>query len=245
MCRMFAVVSKTPISPSLLWDFQILAEIGKVPKGSRSGHRDGWGIVHYKDEEPRYLGRQPNNAFCNEDYMKVCERLAESQVAGTLLAHLRKRSIGPKTIENTAPFVRDKWCFAHNGSIRPYFCVPVEGERENMTDSERFLLLLLQEKQRTNRSVEQILKRVVPCMRMIFKEYTSLTFLLSNGKDVYAYRDFRENKDEDYYNLMYSKENNMILFAQEPLWKKSWVAIPNKCLVKADQELKITGPVEI
>lgn len=84
-----------------------------------------------------YLGRHPKNAMKDQRYEEACENLDKWQGSGVLLAHLRKRSVGSATLENTSPFTSENWCFAHNGTIRNFF-VEVEGERQDMTDSERF-----------------------------------------------------------------------------------------------------------
>ena len=73
MCRMLGIISRKPVSSSYLKDFRVLAEKGKVPKGAKEpGHRDGWGIVYYGGQMPRYLGRQPTNAMEDEGYGKAC-----------------------------------------------------------------------------------------------------------------------------------------------------------------------------
>ncbi|MFQ5758164.1 MAG: hypothetical protein ACE5IF_00640 [Candidatus Bathyarchaeia archaeon] len=69
MCRMLGIISRKPVPSIYLKDFRVLAEKGKVPKGAKEpGHKDGWGIVHYDDQIPRYLGRGPTNAMEDERY---------------------------------------------------------------------------------------------------------------------------------------------------------------------------------
>jgi len=237
MCRMLGIISRKVVPSSYLRDFRVLAEKGKVPRAATPGHRDGWGIVYYDGRKPMYLGRQATNAMEDERYEKACENLDKLQIFGVLLAHLRKRSVGSATIENTSPFISGTWCFAHNGTIRN-FLAEVEGEREDMTDSERFFRLLLQENKRTEGIIEETIGPVIKRVVGLY-EYSSLTFLLSDGDGLYAYRDFSDTKMEDYYGLMYAKTGDMVIFTQEPLWKKDWVDVPNKCLVSVNKELRI------
>ncbi len=238
---MLGIISRKPISSSYLRDFRVLAERGKVPKGATPGHKDGWGIVYYDCQRPRYLGRQPTNAMEDERYGKACESLDKLQISGILLGHLRKRSVGSATLENTSPFVSGNWCFAHNGTIRE-FLAEVKGERADMTDSERFFRLLLQENERAGGVTEEAIRRVVDRVAVVYA-YSSLTFLLSDGDSLYAYTDVSDIAMEDYYKLMYAKTSDMVIFTQEPLWEKKWVDVPNKCLVSVNKELGIT-PIE-
>lgn len=239
MCRMLGIISRKPVPSSYLRDFRVLAEKGKVPGGARLGHRDGWGMVYYDSRRPRYLGRQPTDAMKDERYGKACEDLDELQISGILLAHLRKRSVGSATLENTLPFISGNWCFAHNGTIRDFFA-EVEGERTDMTDSERFFRLLLQENERIRGVIEETVGRVVDRVAGSY-DYSSLTFLLSDGDSLYAYRDISDVGMEDYYRLMYAKNGDMVIFTQEPIWKKKWVDVPNKCLVSVNKELRTTS----
>ena len=237
MCRMLGIISRKPVPSSYLRDFRVLARKGRVPKGAELGHKDGWGIVYYDGRKPRYLGRQATDAMEDKRYEKACENLDRVQISGVLLAHLRKRSVGSATFENTSPFLRETWCFAHNGTIRDFFA-EVEGEREDMTDSERFFRLLLQENERTRGVIEETIGRVIDKVTGIYN-YSSLTFLLSDGESLYAYRDVSDREMEDYYGLMYARNDDMVIFTQEPIWKKKWVDVPNKCLVSVNKELRI------
>ena len=236
---MLGIISRKPVSSSYLRDFRVLAEKGKVPKEAEPGHKDGWGIVYHDGRRPEYLGRQPTDAMEDERYGKACEDLDKLQLSGVLLAHLRKRSVGSVTLENTSPFISGNWCFAHNGTIRDFFA-EVEGAREDMTDSERFFRLLLRENERTGGLIQETIGRVVDRVVDLY-DYSSLTFLLSDGDSLYAYAVVSDVVMKDYYNLMYAKTNGMVIFTQEPIWKEKWVDVPDKCLVSVNKELQITS----
>lgn len=121
-----------------------------------------WGIVYFDDEVPIYLGIQPTNALEDERYDRALERLEILRISGVLLAHLRKRSVGAVSLENTLPFIRRKWCFAHNGAIYDFH---VEWEREGATDSKRFFRLLVREIENDYSRVEDTIGRVVTDIR--------------------------------------------------------------------------------
>jgi predicted glutamine amidotransferase len=236
MCRMLGILSNKPISPLLLSDFRSLAENGKVLKGSQPGHQDGWGIVCYNEGFPIYLGRQPNSAMSDE-FVKACKQFSQRPSIGPVIAHLRKASseYGERILENTAPFIRDKWSFAHNGTIHK-FNVEVSGAR-GTTDSEKFFLLLLRE-MADGGSIENAIEKTVDQIRKSFR-YTSMTFLLSNGNKIYAYREYSKPDDGDYYNLMYAVDKNTVIISQEKTWLRDWVVIPNGSLAKVQENLEV------
>ena len=79
-----------------------------------------------------------------------------------------------------------------------------------MTDSERFFRLLLQENERTGVVIEETIGRVVDRVAGVYN-YSSLTFLLSDGDSLYAYADVSDIGMEDYYRLTYAKNDDMVI----------------------------------
>jgi hypothetical protein len=53
---------------------------------------------------------------------------------------------------------------------------------------------------------------------------------LSDGKSIYAVRDFADRKNEDYYTMYYSALEDGIVFCQEKIIESNWVSIPNRTL---------------
>lgn len=239
MCRMMAIMSKRRISSSFLHDFRLLAEKGDVlPIAKEPGHKDGWGLVCYQEHHPLTLDRQPTDAMSDSRYEEACDYLDKLPVRGILLAHLRKASEEYRDVclENTAPFVRDDWCFAHNGTIRR-FKEEVKGLK-GTTDSERFFLILLEEMEENKLSIESAIAKTVHKVRESYR-YSSMTFLLSNGTRIYAYREYLDPKYSWYYNLMYAVDKNMVLVSQQKIWYRDWVTIPNRTLVTIFKNLKV------
>jgi len=234
---MLGIVSRKSIPACYLRDFRKLANIGKVPKGAKEpGHKDGWGIACFDGGVPIYLGIEPTNAFKDERYDKALRKLEKSQISGVLLAHLRKRSVGAVSLENTLPFIQGQLAFAHNGTIYD-FNVKVEDEGKDTSDSKRFFRLLIQEIENSCNRVEDAIERVVTTIRKTYR-YSSLTFLLSDGTKLYAYRDYSQVKNGGYYGLMYTKNAHILLLTQEPIWEKDWTIVSNRCLVVVDKELR-------
>lgn len=225
---------------SYLRCFRELAEIGKVKADAKSGHRDGWGIVYYRDGTFSYAGREAANALDDEKYEQACKTIEKSKPS-MVLAHLRKASAGSKKRENTHPFVYKKWSFCHNGTIKKSetgdFQEPLRNlKMEGDTDSERFFKLVV-ERIENGEAAQDAIKNLVRSVRSEYSKTTSLTFLFSDGKAVYAYREY--NTDSDYYTLFYSKEKEYVLFSQEKRWKTSWEEILNRNLVVVDEDLRI------
>jgi len=234
---MLAIMSKRRISSSFLHDFRLLAEKGDVlPIAKKPGHKDGWGIVGYQNHTQIRLGREPKNAMEDPKYEEACERVDQLGLIGSLMAHLRKASKGKVSQENTAPLTRDEWCFGHNGTIKN-FDISINGLKGE-TDSERFFLLLLSRIVNDSTSVEKAIEKTVREIRHSY-EYSSLTFLLSNGVRIYAYREFSDPRDSWYYNLMYAIDKDMVLISQQKIWYRDWATIPNKTLVTVMKNLKV------
>lgn len=98
--------------------------------------------------------------------------------------------------------------------------------------------MLVQEIETRGSCVEGAIQCVVNNIKSTYK-YSFLTFLLSDVAKLYAYRDFAQAKDEEYYGLMYAKEDELVLFSQEPIWSKDWVIVSNRCLVVVNGDLGI------
>ncbi len=76
---------------------------------------DGWGIATYEDGTVR-IRRDAAAAHISEEFRSA----AEDTAAPTLLAHVRRATIGAMVIQNTHPFSWGRWAFVHNGTV-PYF----------------------------------------------------------------------------------------------------------------------------
>lgn len=211
--------------------FQKLATCGMVPGRVKPGHSDGWGMVTWSDGRPLYLGREPNDAAIDPRYKQACTRIHQLNLKSPLIVHLRKASVGLKIRENTHPFVIDEWAFAHNGTIR----------RLNLkvkTDSQWFFESLMREYSSNGKRMIEAIQNEVRLVHEIYP-YTSVTFILSNGKVVYAYRDC--SKNDNYYGLYYTTEDDKLVICQEKIFSSNWREIPNGDLfrVSADRSYEV------
>jgi len=243
MCRMTAIVGEYSGRREFLLAFRELAVTGKVGVKSKpnSGHRDGWGLVCYNGS-PRYLGRSPEDASSDRGYLAACDSLAGAHHSRVVMGHLRKASVGVRSLENTQPFLRGKWSFAHNGTIySPRF-------REGDAASDTVVLfdrlrVAIEDKDPSVSPESTILETVRNIRNEIMsnpddsrRTYSSLTFLMSDGVSLYALRDFASQSDTDYYTLHYLQVDHAMILCQEQIIPGEWKSIPNKSLATVDPQ---------
>ncbi|MCS6798771.1 MAG: class II glutamine amidotransferase [Myxococcota bacterium] len=107
MCRLFGFRS---ILPSRVHRSVVAAD-SSIARLSRE-HRDGWGVAYYVDGVP-HLTKSPTAAFDDQ----IFHRLSGVVRSQTVLAHVRRATVGARTVLNTHPFQYGRWVFAHNGEI--------------------------------------------------------------------------------------------------------------------------------
>ena len=229
MCRLLGVVPKgaSSVDPHLLELFRGLALKGMVKPGSAPGHCDGWGIVAWGIFSPYYLGREPVDASSDPKYEEAISKIRNGSLTSPMIAHLRKASIGTKRVENTHPFVRENWAFAHNGTIRKL-------NLKDSTDSEWFFNCVIDELKSCNRDPITAIARQVEAVREVYR-YSSMNFLLSDGLTLYAYRDCLDNPE--YYTMFYTKTKDAFVVCQEKIFEGQWKELENGQLLSIDRRL--------
>jgi glutamine amidotransferase len=195
MCRMLAIVA------SEATHFRFC--LNQAPRSLESLSRDhphGWGIAVYDGNEPGWrLHKEPLCASEDERFFEV----AVSSHGHSLIAHVRKRTVGPVRVENTHPFRQGRWVFAHNGTIQDVDVLRREtsdarlAEVRGDTDSEIFfayLLSLLDASGQTEGGApDVVLATLADAVRRHLSDTSlgAMNFLLSNGEDLYAFRQGR------------------------------------------------------
>lgn len=111
-------------------------------------HADGWGIGYYDNGTP-HVERRTTAAYRDLHFSATAERV----YARTVIAHVRRATVGRASEFNTHPFTCGRWMFAHNGTVRPFPRVRplLEGQiekamlrqRRGTTDSELLFYWLL------------------------------------------------------------------------------------------------------
>ncbi len=125
MCRLYALRANEPtrVECSLVHSQNALME---QSAGDAEGlvHGHGWGVADYTDGVPM-IEKQVWAAYDGEHFSKKAARV----YAHTVVAHVRRATVGVQTIENTHPFVHGRWVFVHNGTIPNFLIV-----RDRMID---------------------------------------------------------------------------------------------------------------
>jgi glutamine amidotransferase len=78
-------------------------------------HSDGWGLAYYIADSPHVIKSVMPAA---KDH--IFQRLSGVVASETVLAHLRKATVGEVNILNAHPFQFGRWVFAHNGEVRDF-----------------------------------------------------------------------------------------------------------------------------
>ena len=253
MCRLFGSRSRLPSGVS----HELLHGANALRVQSRE-HPDGWGLGWYEDGAPRVV-RSLTPAHGDGEFETASSFLR----AETVVAHVRKASIGRISEENTHPFQRGAWLFAHNGTIPGWeevqprleelIAPALRGELRGQTDSERcFLLFLSRLSRRCDparadvRSAAAALSETVAAVRRVAApgEPASTTFLATDGRLLLSCRVgrplFVSSPEPDAEGRC-----DYVAVASEdpgeppPGGRRAWRALPEESLVSVDEELRL------
>jgi predicted glutamine amidotransferase len=107
MCRLVGVVASEVTEFGL-----VLREAPRSLAHLSEKHPDGWGVAAHGAREWRIDKGTERASLCTR-----FEALASRSRGTVLIAHIRQKTVGGTRLENTHPFARDGWVFAHNGTI--------------------------------------------------------------------------------------------------------------------------------
>ena len=161
MCRQYCFVAneETKIECTLVHAQNALMLQSRSDMRGRA-HPDGWGVSVYEDFLP-VVERRTKAAYEDLHFSAAAERV----FASTVVAHVRKATVGRPALENTHPFTFQCWTFAHNGTVTAFdtvknalFAEVPARLRENIrgtTDSELLFHWLLGRMQQAGISPDQ------------------------------------------------------------------------------------------
>lgn len=205
MCRIFGFRS---VIPSMVHRSLVEAENALCTQSRR--HPDGWGVAYYVDGSPHVV-KSAASALSDALFQKVSNIVSSE----TVIAHIRKATVGPTTILNSHPFQYGRWILAHNGTIPEFDTVRAKlhaliaprllrfilGE----TDSEVIFFLFLTELSKYGKLCDAIgsnevalaLRETVARVREIADTRpnvapAALTLLVSDGTNLVATRNGRQ-----------------------------------------------------
>lgn len=256
MCRLLAAVASevTHFRLSLKEAPRSLAFLSRE-------HRDGWGIGVYSQGGGWLLQRGTDCAHEDDDFHEV----AAGSCGEILIAHVRKRTVGPITLENTHPFEKSGWVFAHNGTIEDidWVASQVSPERKaalgGQTDSEIFFAFLLTRLDEARigangdgNATDGVLARALRDLHRRPK-LGACNFLLSNGRTLFAHRSGRtlfllERRPGDAVRVersssetgavvetAWSPARQAVLIASERITDEPWREIEERALLRVDR----------
>lgn len=248
---MMGIVAPHGLDASLVARFRWQAR-GHVAPGDTPGHADGWGIVYYEAGRPAYAGRSTADAATDALYDVSLADLQKRRPAGPLLAHVRKASAGALGVDNTHPFTHGRWAFCHNGTVfglaeettRPAGRAGIRGVAPEGESDSRALFALLTDDLDAGREPEDAIARLVE--RIDALRYTSLTFLLTDGRSVWGLRKVGNVDEEcrpnacspDYYTLGVARIGDQTVVSQEQgfLDVGHWRVVPDAHVVRVDPD---------
>lgn len=208
MCRLYGFMANEPtkVDCSLVFAQNALMMQSRVDESGRD-HADGWGIATYQDGKP-VLQKKTTAAFVGQHFSAAAEKV----YSNTIIAHVRKATVGETSVQNTHPFVSGVWAFAHNGTVTGFDQVRRQMEQETkpelqkqrlgQTDSEQYFVWLLShlldsqldpnDTGSDSEFVELFRKQVIQlderCRTAAPDETPRLNFLLTNGRVMFACR---------------------------------------------------------
>jgi len=175
-------------------------------------HPDGWGIaIHDADGSASTSRSSAKVAGDTWRLYKGVERAGEDrrfhEIAArchgrVLVAHIRQKTVGPTRLENTHPFARDGWVFAHNGTVQNTQILHTRCSKARLdeiqgdTDSEllfAYLLTRLDERSLLRLHGEASRASAMALIEEVTKELRAeaigaFNFLLSDGVTSFAHR---------------------------------------------------------
>jgi glutamine amidotransferase len=226
-------------------------------------HANGWGVATYEDHHP-LIERQAWAAYHGEHFRRAAARI----YSRTVLAHVRRATVGPPALENTHPFTHGPWSMAHNGTlpafdaVRPRMLEQISGAHRTaiagVTDSEHvFRLLMSRHDAEPKRPMTEILRWTVSdiagwCREAAPDARLGLNLLLSDGDDLMATRIGRTLFHVE-RNGVYDCEicgfphihhdtgidHRATVIASEPISHERWQEVPEGALMEIGADLEL------
>ena len=240
MCRLLAIAAESPVrfQTCLCQAPRSLASISRE-------HPDGWGTAVYKPDTGWVIEKRTACAARDQRFSSIASEL----VGQMLLAHVRQRTVGAVSLSNTHPFRRNRWLFAHNGTIHDiaFLRARTSGERlrerEGDTDSELLFAHVLTRLDATGLTDEPANERTDGVVASVVRELSersgvgSFNFVMANGDVLYCNRFGRS---------LYLLERpasvecvRTVLVASEPITDEAWRPLSDGTLVRCDRRREL------
>jgi glutamine amidotransferase len=268
MCRLVGIVAADVTEFGL-----VLKEAPRSLARLSREHPDGWGIAAHggrgsipptcsesvrRDGEWRVYKGTARAADCRH-----FEAVASRSAGTVLIAHVRQKTVGPTRLENTHPFLRDGWVFAHNGTIQDQTWIRANtsaarlAEVQGDTDSEVLFAHLLTRldavgttlaSSEAREEATRVLARATEELRA--RAVGAFNFLLSDGVSCFVHRFGRtlfllertpgrapdRREDESGTRLKeWTARRPAVLVASERLTDERWHEVPEGTFFRVDR----------
>lgn len=205
-------------------------------------HPNGWGLAEFGDEGVR-VQIEPVSA---RESKILPELVANLQDSKTLLAHIRRATVGGVKSENCHPFVRTDdsgrtWTLIHNGTVFSGMeLIYYQNQQTGDTDSERILLYLI------DKMNDEIAKKGCALnsferFKVVEKVVANITYrnkinlLIYDGSQMYVHVNMKDT-------LYFKTDEFGTAFATTPLEPEGWQPLPlTTLLVYREGKLQYKG----
>jgi glutamine amidotransferase len=254
MCRLLGIVASEPTEFRLA-----LREAPRSLAALSREHRDGWGLAVWDDNRAWRVDKGIACAHEDERFHELAGRRGE-----LLVAHIRQRTVGCSSLENTHPFQSGRWVFAHNGTIKDieFLRARTSAARKDciqgQTDSEllfAYLLTQLDEAGVSDSTPDAVTDGVVKSAVRDARsrgDFGSCNFLLSDSNATYAnrfgrslfllergpadaVRASRESSEGVVVQTPWSQRRHAVLVASERLTDEPWQELTEGMLLRIDR----------
>jgi glutamine amidotransferase len=211
-------------------------------------HPDGWGIA---------VGQQGSGWTVHRSVMRAADddefRSTSSHALGDIIvAHVRQKTRGEVTLQNTHPFEAAPWIFTHNGTVNNLAFLEgnISPERRRAvlgeTDSERLFAFLmtrldgLSSAQARNRSaIDQGLRTATREIDQL-PDFGTASFLLSDGDVLYAHRlgaplYLLQRRSRLDFNCSECARSPCIAVTTEPITDETWISLNDGDLIRIER----------
>jgi predicted glutamine amidotransferase len=254
MCRLLGIVASEPTEFRLA-----LREAPRSLAALSREHRDGWGLAVWDDSSSWRLDKGIACAHEDQRFHELASGRGE-----LLVAHIRQRTVGCSSLENTHPFHSGRWIFAHNGTIKDvaYLRASASAARRDairgQTDSELFFAFLLTRLDEAGLAdaepgaeADAVVRKAVRDVRAR-PDFGACNFLLSDSTCTYAHRFGRtlfllergpadavrvnrESSEGVVVQTPWSQRRHAVLVASERMPDEPWEELAEGMLLRIDR----------
>lgn len=264
MCRLYALHANEPtkVECTLVHAQNALMRQSEADMAGYS-HAHGWGIAAYEDHLP-VIERQAWAAYHGAHFKNTAARI----YAYTVLAHIRRATVGPPIKENTHPFAEGTWTFIHNGTLPAFSRIQTRmrdeialhhlEKIEGTTDSEHLFRLFLtlverDPKANINTVLAKALHKVLDWSSgEELQGKPGLNVIITDGERLVASRWGRGLyyvKRRGLYDCEIcgfphvrhkrGREYKGLVIASEPITHEDWVEIPERSVVQVTEDFDV------